>query len=54
METEAKVRRSSKFSSEVIERALGMVFDAEDRYAAQWAAIKSIVGRVARCPIGCL
>jgi transposase-like protein len=39
------MRKSPKFSPEVIERAVRMVFDAKDRYPSQWAAIESIAGK---------
>jgi transposase len=38
------MRKSPKFSPEVIERAVRMVFDAEDQYPSQWA-IESIAGK---------
>lgn len=38
------MRKSPKFSPEVVERAVRMVFDAKDHYASQWAAIESIAG----------
>lgn len=40
------MRKSPKFSPEVVERAVRMVFDAKDRYASQWAAIESIAGKI--------
>ena len=40
------MRKSPKFSPEVIERAVRMVFDAKDQYASQWAAIESIAGKI--------
>jgi transposase len=42
------MRKSPKFSPEVVERAVRMVFDAKDQYPSQWAAIESIA-----CKIGC-
>ena len=36
------MRKSPKFSPEVVERAVRMVFDAKDQYPSQWAAIESI------------
>ena len=39
------MRKSSKFSPEVMERAVRMVFDAKDQYP-QWAAIESIAGKI--------
>lgn len=40
------MRKSPKFSAEVQERAVRMVFDAEDQYPSQWAAIESIAGKI--------
>ena len=40
------MRKSPKFSPEVVERAVRMVFDAKDRYPSQWAAIESIAGKI--------
>ena len=40
------MRTSPKFSPEVIERAVRMVFDAKDEYPSQWAAITSIAGKI--------
>jgi transposase len=40
------MRKSPKFSPEVIERAVRMVLDAKDQYASQWAAIESITGKI--------
>jgi len=40
------MRKSPKFSPEVIERAVNMVFDAKDQYPSQWAAIESIAGKI--------
>jgi len=40
------MRKSSKYSAEVIERAVRMVFDAKDQYPSQWAAIESIAGKI--------
>ena len=40
------MRKSPKFSLEVIERAVRMVFDAKDQYPSQWAAIESIAGKI--------
>jgi len=33
------MRKSPKFSPEVVERAVRMVFEAKDQYPSQWAAI---------------
>jgi len=40
------MRKSPKFSPEVIERAVRMVYDAKDQYPSQWAAIKSIAAKI--------
>ena len=40
------MRKSSKFSPEVIERAVRIVFEAKDEYPSQWAAIESIAGKI--------
>lgn len=40
------MRKSPKFSPEVIERAVRMVYDGKDQYASQWAAIKSIAAKI--------
>ena len=39
------MRKSPKFSPEVVERAVRMV-DAKDQYPSQWAAIESIAGKI--------
>lgn len=38
--------KSPKFSAEVIERAVRMVYEAKEQYPSQWAAIKSIAGKI--------
>ena len=40
------MRKSPKFSPEVQERAVRMVFDAKDQYPSQWAAIASIASKL--------
>ena len=40
------MRKSPKFSPEVQERAVRMVFDAKDQYPSQWAAIVSIAAKI--------
>ena len=40
------MRKSPKFSPEVIERAVRMVFEAKDQYESQWAAIESIAAKI--------
>ena len=42
--------RKSKFSPEVVERAVRMVFDAKDQYPSQWAAIESIATKIGCTP----
>ena len=42
--------RKSKFSPEVVERAIRMVFDAKDQYSSQWAAIESIATKIGCTP----
>jgi transposase len=40
------MRKSPKFSPEVVERAVRTVFDAKDQYPSQWVAIESIAGKI--------
>ena len=40
------MRKSPKFSPEVVDRAVRMVFDAKDQYPSQWAAIESISSKI--------
>ncbi len=40
------MRKSPKFSPEVQERAVRMVFDAKDQDPSQWAAIESIASKI--------
>lgn len=40
------MRKSPKFSPEVQERAVRMVFEAKDEYPSQWAAIESIAQKI--------
>ena len=40
------MRKSPKFSPEVVERAVRMVFEAKDQYPSQWAAIESIASKI--------
>ena len=40
------MRKSPKFSPELVERAVRMVFEAKDQYPSQWAAIESIAGKI--------
>jgi transposase len=38
--------QSAKFSPEVIERAVRMVFESEGQYPSQWAAIESVASKI--------
>lgn len=40
------MRKSSKSSPEVIERAVRMVFDAKDQYPTRWAVINAIAAKI--------
>jgi transposase len=40
------MRKSPKYSPEVIERAVRMVLEAKDQYPSQWAAIESISAKI--------
>ena len=40
------MKKTEKFSPEVIERAVRLVFEAKDRYESQWAAIVSIASKI--------
>lgn len=40
------MRKSPKYSPEVVERAVRMVFEAKDQYPSQWAAIESIASKI--------
>lgn len=40
------MRKSTKFSPEVRERAVRMVFEHRGEYDSQWAAIESIAGKI--------
>lgn len=42
--------RKSKFSPEVVERAVRMVFDGKEQYPSQWAAIESIAAKIGCTP----
>jgi len=40
------MRKSPKFSTEVRERAVRMVFEHRDEHPSQWAAVESIAARI--------
>jgi transposase len=40
------MKRTSKFSPEVRERAVRLVFEHQGEYESQWAAISSIAGKI--------
>lgn len=40
------MRTSVRFSPEVVERAVRMVFEAEGQHESQWAAIESIAAKI--------
>ncbi len=40
------MKKSVKYSPEVMERAVRMVFEAKDQYESQWAAIVSIASKI--------
>ena len=40
------MKKTEKFSPEVIERAVCLVFEAKDQYESQWAAIVSIASKI--------
>lgn len=42
--------KSKRFSPEVKQRAVRMVFDHQAEYASQWAAIGSIAGKIGCAP----
>jgi hypothetical protein len=39
-------KKSVKFSPEVVEHSVRMVFEAKDQYESQWAAIVSIAAKI--------
>jgi transposase len=40
------MRKSPKFSPELVERAVRMVLEAKDQHESQWAAIESIAAKI--------
>lgn len=40
------MKKSPKYSPEVIERSVRLVFEAKDQYASEWAAIESRAGKI--------
>jgi transposase len=44
------VKKNSRFSQEVQERAVRLVFDSANEYGSQWAAIQSIASKIGCTP----
>jgi transposase len=44
------VKKNSRFSQEVRERAVRLVFDSANEYGSQWAAIQSIASKIGCTP----
>lgn len=44
------MRKSVKFSPEIRERAVRMVFEHQGEHASQWAAVVSIAGKIGSTP----
>jgi transposase len=44
------VKKNSRFSQEVRERAVRLVFDSANKYGSQWAAIQSIASKIGCTP----
>jgi transposase len=44
------VKKNSRFSQEVRERAVRLVFDSFEEYGSQWAAIQSIASKIGCTP----
>ena len=44
------MRKSPKFSPEVVKRAVRMVYETKNPYPSQWAAIVSIAGKIGATP----
>lgn len=40
------MKKSVKYSPEVMERAVRLVFEARDQYESQWATIVSIAAKI--------
>ena len=40
------MKKSVKYSPEVMERAVRLVFEAKDQYESQWSAIVSIAAKI--------
>ena len=40
------MRESSKFSPELVERAVRLEFEAKNQFSSQWAAFESIAGKI--------
>jgi transposase len=39
-------KQAIRYSPEVIERAVRMVFESKEEHSSQWAAIQSIAGKI--------
>lgn len=39
-------KKSTRYSPEVMERAVHLVFESREQYESQWAAIESIAGKI--------
>jgi transposase len=39
-------KKSTRYSPEVMERAVRLVFESREQYESQWAAIESIAGKI--------
>ncbi|KIF80626.1 transposase [Noviherbaspirillum autotrophicum] len=39
-------KKSTRYSPEIMERAVRLVFESREQYESQWAAIESIAGKI--------
>jgi transposase len=39
-------KKSTRYSPEVMERAVRLVFESREQYESQWAAIESVAGKI--------